>query len=131
MHYVYGRHWIIFWVSYASVSCTIQHVLHCSVLCFRRIIIFVLSYLGVYVCLHCLTEIWYHNIKRGLHWSRLLCHYPLSLQLHWSLSLSLTPLHCLVIVSLQRTSTIRFTPNTRTLGGILLSQKIDHLAIIY
>lgn len=73
------------------------------------------------------------------HWRRLsLLSSPLSLSsfssaplVYLFLSLSLTPLRCLVIVSLQHNSVIHFSPNTHTLGGNLLSKKNYHLALIY
>ena len=68
VHYVYGTHCIILWLCYASMSCTIQHVLYCSV-----------SYLWanhyfcaklsrrVWVCLPHLIEVRHYNIKGYLH----------------------------------------------------------------
>ena len=54
--YVYGTHCIIFWLCYANMSCTIQHILHCLVL-----------YLWALLCLPYLSEVHYHNMKGDLH----------------------------------------------------------------
>ena len=68
VHYVYGAHYIIFCLCYASMSCTIQYVLHWSVLYFWANHYFCTKLSQpVRVCLPHLIEICYHNIKGYLY----------------------------------------------------------------